>query len=68
MNSDRGVTAMAEPPPHNPIVAGAWWPKDYAGEPLISLTKDIADGFGVTGGDTLTLNLMGREVTARIAT
>ncbi len=70
VNSDRGVTAMAAPPPHNPIVAGEWWPPDYSRNgrdaPVISLTKDIADGFGVRVGDTLTLNLMGREVTARI--
>lgn len=67
VNSDRGVTAMAAPPPHNPIVAGEWWPQGYRGEPLISLTQDIAQGFGVGVGDTLTMNLMGREVTARIA-
>ncbi|EPR37057.1 protein of unknown function DUF214 [Desulfovibrio sp. X2] len=67
VNSDRGVTYMATPPENNPVVAGKWWPANYKGPPVISLTEDIARAFGVHVGDTLSMNLMGREITARIA-
>jgi putative ABC transport system permease protein len=34
---------------------------------LVSITADIAAGFGVVVGDTLTVNILGREVTAKIS-
>ena len=49
------------------IVAGKWWPANYRGLPLISLDANIAKGFGVNVGDTLTLNILGRDIKARIA-
>ncbi|MFO7595946.1 MAG: FtsX-like permease family protein [Desulfocurvibacter africanus] len=64
---DRGVTYAAELPEHNRLVSGEWWPEDYAGEPLVSLAADIAEGFGVGVGDTLTLNVQGRGFEVRIA-
>ncbi|WP_027368018.1 ABC transporter permease [Desulfocurvibacter africanus] len=64
---DRGVTYAAELPEHNRLVAGEWWPEDYAGEPLVSLAADIAEGFGVGVGGTLTLNVQGRGFEVRIA-
>ncbi|MEJ2699974.1 MAG: hypothetical protein P8Z70_09995, partial [Desulfuromonadales bacterium] len=49
------------------LTAGSLWPADYHGPPLLSLTADLAKGFGVGVGDTLTVNVLGREITARIA-
>jgi putative ABC transport system permease protein len=49
------------------LVAGVWWPADYRGPPLLSLTADLARGFGLAVGDTLTINVLGREVVAEIA-
>ena len=37
------------------------------GEPLVSLEKEIADDLGLKIGDTITVNVLGRNVTARIA-
>ena len=48
------------------IVAGEWWPEDYSGPPLISLDANLAKGFGVGLGDTLTVNVLGRPITATI--
>jgi putative ABC transport system permease protein len=48
-------------------VAGEWWPPDYAGEPLVSMVDEIAHGLGLDIGDTVTVNVLGREITARIA-
>lgn len=67
VRGDRALTATAEKKPETEIVAGAWWPADYAGPPLLSLDDGLARGFGVTVGDTLTLNILGRRITAEIA-
>ncbi len=67
LRGDRGLTWAATPPPSARIVAGEWWPEDYDGPALISFDEEIAAGFGVGVGDELTLNILGREVTATIA-
>ena len=67
LQSDRGITYGDDIPQGSRIVAGDWWPKDYAGEPLISMEQRIAEGLGVGIGDRLTVNALGRNVTARIA-
>jgi putative ABC transport system permease protein len=67
LRNDRGLTYAAEMPPDTTLVAGEWWPPDYAGPPLLSVGAHIAEGFGLEVGDTLTLNVLGREITARIA-
>jgi putative ABC transport system permease protein len=66
VSSDRGVSWSAAPP-DDPIVAGTWWPKGYAGEPQVSLDARAARGIGVQLGDTITVDILGREVTGRIA-
>jgi putative ABC transport system permease protein len=67
IRGDRALTYSAGPWKGARIVAGEWWPADYRGEPLISFDAGLARGFGVGIGDTLTLNILGRDVTARIA-
>ena len=66
VRGDRFLSYSAGMPPDTEIVAGQWWPKDYTGEPLVSITDDLARGFGVDIGDSLTVNILGRDVTARI--
>ena len=66
-HGDRGLTYTALPPPNTQIVAGEWWPKDYSGPPLISFDAAIAEGMGIGVGDRLTLNVLGREIEAKIA-
>jgi putative ABC transport system permease protein len=65
--SDRGVTYAARPPAGAKIVAGEWWPEDYQGPPLLSFDANAAKGMGVGVGDMLTINVLGREIDARIA-
>ncbi len=67
VRGDRGLTYAATPPPDTRLVAGKWWPADYKGPPVISFDARIARGFGVGVGDTLTFNVLGREITATIA-
>jgi hypothetical protein len=67
LRSDRGLTYAAEPPAGSHIVAGSWWPADYRGAPLVSFDAELAQGMGLKLGDTLSVNLLGREITATIA-
>jgi putative ABC transport system permease protein len=67
LRSDRGLTYAATLPAGSRIAAGAWWPPDYRGPPLVSFDADLARGMGVKVGDTLSVNLLGREITAVIA-
>ncbi len=66
LNGDRGITYAAEPPPGNVITKGQWWPKDYSGPTLISLDESIAIGAELDIGDTMVLNVLGREIEGTI--
>lgn len=66
LRGDRGITWSAMPPRHSKIVSGQWWPPNYAGKPLVSLDADIAQGLGVGVGDTLTVNVLGQNITGEI--
>jgi putative ABC transport system permease protein len=67
LTGDRGLTFSAEVPKGSRVVAGKWWPPDYAGEPLVSFEDGLAARLGLKVGDTVTVNVLGRNVTARIA-
>nr|WP_254447779.1 FtsX-like permease family protein [Sphingomonas sp. ID1715] len=67
LRGERGVTYSATPPEGSTVVAGRWWPRDYAGPPLVSLDRDAAQVMGLKVGDTLTVSVLGREIEARIA-
>jgi putative ABC transport system permease protein len=67
LRGDQGLTYAATPPANADIVAGQWWPAGYAGPPLISFDAALARDFGLKVGDTLTYNVLGREITGRIA-
>jgi len=67
LQSDRGITFGDEVPAGSRVVEGAWWGADYAGPPLVSLEKKIADGLGLKVGDEIIVNVLGRELSARVA-
>ena len=67
LNGDRGLTYSQGVPEGSTVVAGQWWPADYAGEPLVSFEAEIAKGLGLKIGDNVTVNVLGRNVTAKIA-
>jgi putative ABC transport system permease protein len=64
---DRGITWSATLPADTKLVAGTWWPADYRGPPLISLTADAAAGLGVSVGDEITVDVLGRRIGGKIA-
>lgn len=67
LNGERGVTYSDVLPQGSDLAAGAWWPRDYAGSPLVSLDEQAARILGLAVGDTITVSVLGREIEARIA-
>lgn len=67
LEGDRGVTFAAKPPEGSEVAAGDWWPNDYSGPPLVSMEKQVADGLGLKIGDRVVVNVLGRDITAKVA-
>lgn len=67
LDGDRGITYAAALPEGSRVSAGEWWPADYRGEPLVSFDAQNAAGIGLKVGDKLTVNVLGRNITARVA-
>ncbi len=66
LEGDRGVTYSAKQPSDVTLTAGAWWPEDYDGPPQVSFSADEAAEMGLKLGDTITVNILGRDITATI--
>jgi putative ABC transport system permease protein len=67
LRGDRGLTYADSLPEGSKLIEGEWWPKDYDGPPLVSFVGEIAEGLGLKIGDTITVNVLGRDITAKIA-
>ncbi|WP_400767701.1 ABC transporter permease [Methylosinus sporium] len=67
LEGDRGVTFAATPPKGSEIVAGQWWEEGHSGPPLVSLEARVAEGLGLAVGDEIVVNVLGRDLTVRIA-
>ncbi|WP_262270304.1 ABC transporter permease [Microvirga yunnanensis] len=67
LEGDRGITYAARPPEGSKVVQGEWWPDDYRGRPLVSFDRKIAEGLGLKIGDEITVNVLGRNISATIA-
>jgi putative ABC transport system permease protein len=67
LQSDRGLTYTSEIPRGSNIVEGAWWDAGYDGPPLVSMEKKIADGLNLKVGDEIVVNVLGRDIPAKIS-
>lgn len=67
LRGDRGVTYAASPPEGTVITDGEWWAPDYAGPPLVSFADAEAQEMNLKIGDTITVNILGRDISAKIA-
>lgn len=66
LQGDRGITYAAQQGKNTTLTAGKWWPADYSGAPQISFSAEEGAEMGLKLGDTLTLNVLGRDITATI--
>lgn len=67
LRGDRGLTYAAVPPEGTRLVAGQWWPADYAGAPLVSFDANLARGWGIGLGAVITVNVLGRDIDLTVA-
>ena len=67
LQGDRGVTYAGALPENTTITAGEWWGPDYSGPPLVSFAAEEAQEKGLSIGDTLTVNILGRDITATVS-
>lgn len=67
LTGDRGLTYSATLPEGSKVVAGSWWEPDHKGEPLVSFDAEIAKGLNLKIGESVTVNVLGRNVTAKVA-
>ncbi len=66
VSGDRGVTFSDAVPPNVTLTAGEWWPKDYQGPAQISFAAEEAAEIGLQLGDSLSVNILGREIEATV--
>lgn len=67
LRGERGISYAAALPENARLTEGAWWPADHDGDFLVSLDAEVGRDLALKLGDTLTVQVLGREVTARIA-
>lgn len=67
IQGDRGLTYSVAPPDGTIITDGQWWAPDYAGPPLVSFAEEEGLELGLSIGDTVTVSVLGRELTATVA-
>ncbi len=63
---DRGITYADAQPSGTEVTAGTWWPTGYDGPPQISFSAEEAAEIGLQLGDTMTVNVLGRDITAEV--
>jgi putative ABC transport system permease protein len=66
-DNDISISAIGAQPRGAEIVEGRWWPAAYAGPPLVALAVDAAKGAHLKVGDTISVELLGRTIDARVA-
>jgi putative ABC transport system permease protein len=67
LRGDRGITFADKVPDNSTLSEGEWWPADYSGEPLVSFSEREGKELGLKLGDKVTVNVLGRNITAKIA-
>ncbi len=67
LRGDRGLSFSETVPAGSKVMTGAWWPKNYDGPPQVSFEVELARGLGLKVGDTVTVNILGRNLSATIS-
>lgn len=66
LNGDRGVSYASAQPETTTLTAGEWWQTDYTGPPQVSFSTQEATEMGLKLGDAITVNILGRDITATL--
>ena len=66
IRGDRGVSYAGALPETSKLTAGEWWGEDYIGDPQISFAAEEAEEMGLKLGDSMTVNILGRDITGTV--
>ena len=66
LRGDRGLTYSSKPLERSKITEGVWWEPGYEGPAQISFAEEEGREMGLSLGDKLTVNIMGRDINATI--
>ena len=66
-DNDISLSAIGPEPAGTVLVAGHWWPANYAGPPEAVLDSDVAKAADLNPGDHITVQVLGRPLDVRIA-
>lgn len=66
LSGDRGISYAGPVPARTTITAGTWWDADYHGPPQVSFAAEEAAEMGLHLGDLITVNILGRDITATL--
>jgi putative ABC transport system permease protein len=66
LEGDRGVSYAGALPETTELTSGTWWGEDYAGPPQVSFSAGEAEEMGLALGDRITVNILGRDITAEL--
>ena len=67
LRGERGISTSATLPDGARLAKGAWWPADYSGENLVSIDAQVGKDLYLALGDEVTVNILGREISAKVA-
>ena len=67
LRGDRGLTYSATMPENATMAAGKWWEADHSADNLVSFSAEEAGEVGVEIGDKITVNVLGRNISATVA-
>ncbi|MFU8776727.1 MAG: ABC transporter permease [Roseovarius sp.] len=66
VEGDRAVSYADTLPARTEITEGTWWGEGYTGPPQLSFAAEEAMEMGIGIGDEITVNILGRDITAPI--
>ena len=67
LDGDRGITYAEIPPEGSQILDGQWWNAEEGRQALVSFEADAARALDLKVGSTVTVNVLGRAITAKVA-
>lgn len=66
LSGDRGISYAGPVPERTTITDGTWWDAAYDGPPQVSFSAEEAEEMGLKLGDLITVNVLGRDITATL--
>ncbi|KQO54748.1 ABC transporter permease [Methylobacterium sp. Leaf85] len=67
LDGDRGITYAEDLPEGSNLVAGSWWNAEEGAKPLVSFDAELGRALNLGVGGTVTVNVLGRNLTAKVA-